>query len=93
VHRRLADLVSELKKRFGGLPTALEAEGMWTRIWYSAAHNSTATEGNTLVLREVEQLLRDGKPVGKKQPSEYLEVQGYVQAARWVYAQALAPGS
>jgi hypothetical protein len=93
VHQRLADLVGELKQRFGGLPSPVEAEGIWTQIWYSEAHNSTAIEGNTLVLRQVEQLLRDGKTVGEKQLSEYLEVEGYGQAAKWVYDQAIAPGA
>src|SRR5206468_9359461 len=93
VHQRLADLVGELQQRFGGLPSPLEAEGIWTQIWYSEAHNSTAIEGNTLVLRQVERLLRDGKAVGDKQLSEYLEVQGYAEAAKWVYDQAIAQGA
>lgn len=93
IHQRLADLVDELKQRLGGLPSPTEAEAIWTRIWYSEAHNSTAIEGNTLVLREVERLLRDGKTVGEKQLSEYLEVKGYAQAAKWVYAQAIGPGA
>jgi hypothetical protein len=93
VHQRLAGLVDELKQRFGGLPSPIEAEGIWTQIWYREAHNSTAIEGNTLVLRQVERLLRDGKTVGEKQLSEYLEVQGYAEAARWVYDRAIAPGA
>jgi len=93
IHRRLAELVGELKERLGGLPSPAEAEGIWTSIWYSEAHNSTAIEGNTLVLREVERLLRDGTTVGEKQLSEYLEVKGYAEAARWVYAQAITPGA
>jgi Fic family protein len=32
------------------------------------AHHSTAIEGNTLILKEVERLLRDGKAVGSKEP-------------------------
>ena len=55
------------------------------------AHKSTALEGNTLVLREVGQLLRDGRAVGSKQLADYLEVQGYAVAASWVYWQALRP--
>jgi cell filamentation protein, protein adenylyltransferase len=93
VHQRLAGLVDELKQRFGGLPSPVEADGIWTEIWYSEAHNSTAIEGNTLVLRQVERLLRDGRAVGEKRLSEYLEVQGYAEAARWVYDQAIAPGA
>ena len=93
MHERLAQLVDELKQRLGGLPSPIEAEGIWTQIWYSEAHNSTAIEGNTLVLHQVERLLRDGRAVGGKQLSEYLEVKGYAQAATWVYDQALAPGA
>jgi cell filamentation protein, protein adenylyltransferase len=92
IHRRLAFEVAELRARLGGLPLPAEAEDIWTEIWYREAHSSTAIEGNTLVLREVEVLLRDGRAVGQKQLKEYLEVTGYAQAARWVYGQALAPG-
>jgi hypothetical protein len=93
IHNRLAIEVEDLRQRLGGLPSPLEAEGIWTDIWYSEAHHSTAIEGNTLVLREVEQLLSQGRVVGQKQLTEYLEVQGYGAAARWVYGQALAPGA
>jgi hypothetical protein len=94
VHRRLTGLVDELKQRFGGLPSPVEAQGIWTEIWYSEAHNSTTIEGNTLVLRQVERLLRDSKAVGEKQLREYLEVQGYAEAARWVWTRRSrrAPG-
>jgi Fic family protein len=56
------------------------------------AHHSTALEGNTLVMREVEALLERGRAVGSKPLKEYLEVTGYANAARWVYAQATEPG-
>ena len=79
--------------RLGGLPDPIEAEGIWTAIWYQEAHNSTALEGNTLILRQVEVLLRDGRAVGDKALNEYLEVRGYADAARWVYGQALEPGA
>ena len=82
----------ELRTRLGGLPTPVEAEDIWGSIWHQEAHNSTAIEGNTLVLREVEILLREGKAVGHKQLAEYMEVRGYADAARWVYQQGLAPG-
>lgn len=85
-------MVGELKTRLGGLPSPDEAEGIWTDIWYHEAHSSTALEGNTLVLREVEALLRDGKAVGSKELKDYLEVSGYAAAARWVYSQALGSG-
>ena len=75
----------------GGLPSPDEASFIWEDIWYEEAHNSTAIEGNTLVLKQVKFLLRDGKAVGDKELREYLEVQGYAQAASWVYKQAMNP--
>jgi cell filamentation protein, protein adenylyltransferase len=92
VYARLAFMVQELKTRLGGLPSPDEAEGIWTDIWYHEAHSSTALEGNTLVRREVEALLREGKAVGSKELKDYLEVSGYAAAARWVYSQALGSG-
>jgi hypothetical protein len=77
----------------GGLPSPVEAEDIWTAIWYQEAHNSTAIEGNTLALRQVEALLRDGRAVGNKELREYMEVKGYAETARWVYGQALEPGA
>ncbi len=77
----------------GGLPEPAEAEGIWTTIWYEEAHHSTALEGNTLVLKQVERLLADGAAVGGKELREYMEVRGYANAAQWVYAQALEPGA
>jgi fido (protein-threonine AMPylation protein) len=73
----------------GGLPLPVEAEAIWEGIWFEEAHHSTAIEGNTLVLKEVERLLREGKAVGSKELAEYLEVEGYAKAAEWVYAQAV----
>ena len=88
---RLAVQVAELHDRMGGLPSPDEASGIWEDIWYEEAHHSTAIEGNTLVLKQVKSLLRDGKAVGDKELREYLEVQGYAQAAYWVYSQAMNP--
>jgi hypothetical protein len=93
IYRRLDEAIVELRGRLGGLPDPIEAEGIWTAIWYQEAHNSTAIEGNTLILRQVEVLLRDGRAVGDKALKEYLEVRGYADAARWVYGQALEPGA
>jgi Fic family protein len=87
IFERFAAAVEELRA-FGGLPTPAEASGIWDELWHLEAHNSTAIEGNTLVLREVEQLLAAGKAVGAKPLKDYLEVRGYADAARWVYAQA-----
>jgi hypothetical protein len=53
----------------------------------STRNYSTALEGNTLVLRQVEQLLVEGHAVGNKELEEYLEVRGYADAASWVYQQ------
>src|SRR3990170_2565130 len=92
IYRQLAEGVEELRTRLGGLPSPVEAEDIWGHIWYQEAHNSTAIEGNTLVLREVEILLREGRAVGHKQLAEYMEVRGYADAAQWVYQQGLAPG-
>ncbi len=92
LHARLAFMVEELKSRLGGLPSPDEAESIWTDIWYHEAHNSTGLEGNTLVLREVEVLLREGKAAGSKELKDYLEVSGYAAAAQWVYSQALSSG-
>jgi hypothetical protein len=92
VHERLAFEVGELRARLGGLPLPAEAEDIWTAIWYQEAHNSTALEGNTLVMREVEALLREKRVVGKKQLRDYMEVRGYADAAHWIYSQAVAPG-
>lgn len=89
MHGRLDAHVQELKTRLGGLPLPAEAEQIWTEIWQHEAHHSTALEGNTLVLSEVEKLLAEGKAVGAKELKEYLEVTGYAKAAKWVYAEAL----
>lgn len=77
----------------GGLPRPVEAEAIWSTIWLEEAHNSTAIEGNTLRLKEVRTLLEDGRAVGDKDLRDYLEVKAYGDAAQWVYAQALEPGS
>jgi Fic family protein len=90
IYSRLDDELAQLK-RVGGLPSQVEARGIWGDIWYAEAHNSTAIEGNTLIQKEVEVLLREGRAVGNKQLADYLEVLGYSQAQEWVYGQALSP--
>lgn len=92
VYARLEAAIRDLGERLGGLPSPKESEFIWSDIWRLEAHHSTALEGNTLVLREVEALLTQGRAVGAKPLKEYMEVQGYGDAARWVYAQALEPG-
>src|SRR2546423_4906960 len=91
VYDRLERALVELNQRFGGLPNPLEAKSIWNDIWHREAHHSTALEGNTLVLREVEVLLEQGRAVGAKPLKEYNEVRGYADAAQWVYGQALEP--
>lgn len=91
IYARLDAAVEELRS-LGGLPKPSEARGIWDEIWVHEAHSSTAIEGNTLVLSQVAELLRDGRAVGGRRLEEYLEVQGYAEAALWVYGQALEPG-
>jgi Fic family protein len=92
VYARLESAIAELNERLGGLPSPKESEYVWSDIWHLEAHHSTALEGNTLVLREVEALLDKGRAVGAKPLREYMEVQGYGTAARWVYGHAVDPG-
>lgn len=92
VYQRLEKALAELNQRYGGLPDPREAQAIWDDIWHLEAHHSTALEGNTLVLRQVQMLLDQGRAVGAKPLKEYNEVQGYADAARWVYRQALDPG-
>jgi hypothetical protein len=92
VYERLLVQIGELHGRLGGLPSPGEADGIWRGIWLEEAHHSTAIEGNTLVLRQVEQLLEEGRAVGHKKLREYMEVRGYANAASWVYSQAVDTG-
>ena len=75
VYRRLESSVADIHARFGGLPTPEEAAGIWSDIWHLEAHHSTALEGNTLILRQVEVLLDEGRSVGAKPLKDYLEAQ------------------
>lgn len=75
-------------QRIGGLPGPDVASDIWRDIWFEETHNSTAIEGNTLILKEVRALLEEGRAVGDKELREYLEVKGYADAAEWVYSQA-----
>lgn len=91
IFENLDRAVEELEN-VGGLPHPAEAEGIWEGIWYEETHHSTAIEGNTLILKEVKTLLEEGRAVGDKELAEYLEVQGYAEAAQWVYQQAIRAG-
>lgn len=92
VYARLDSQLAELRARPGGLPSPEESAYVWADIWHLEAHHSTALEGNTLVLREVETLLDQGKAVGAKPLREYMEVKGYGDAASWVYREAMGAG-
>jgi hypothetical protein len=93
IYERLSVQIGEMRDRLGGLPSPAEADGIWRGIWLEEAHHSTAIEGNTLILRQVEQLLNEGRAVGNKELSEYLEVRGYANAADWVYGRGVDPAS
>jgi Fic family protein len=92
IYKRFEAAIDELGN-YGGLPKPHEAKGLWDSLWHLEAHHSTAIEGNTLVLREVEQLLEQHRAVGAKELKDYLEVLGYAEAAQWVYEQALQPAA
>lgn len=91
VYERLDVQIAELWQRLGGLPHPDEARDIWRGLWFEEAHHSTAIEGNTLVLKQVELLLEQGRAVGNKELAEYMEVKGYADAADWVYNQAVRP--
>jgi fido (protein-threonine AMPylation protein) len=93
LYDRLQVQIGELRERLVGVPSPLEAEGIWRGIWLEEAHHSTAIEGNTLVLKQVELLLAEVRAVGNKELSEYLEVRGYATAADWVYGHGIRPGT
>jgi Fic family protein len=82
VYERLDQALAELNQRFGGLPSPKEAQAIWEDIWHQEAHHSTALEGNTLVLRQVQALIDQGRAIGAKPLSEYNEVRGYADAAQ-----------
>lgn len=93
IYERLDFQIAELWNRLGGLPHPVEAQDIWRGLWFEEAHHSTAIEGNTLVLKQVEALLEQGRAVGNKALAEYMEVKGYADAADWVYNQALRPSA
>ena len=92
VYGRLDSQLLELRTRLGGLPSPEESAWVWDDIWHLEAHHSTALEGNTLVLREVEALLDKGRAVGAKPLKEYMEVRGHGDAASWVYREGMGAG-
>jgi Fic family protein len=87
VYERLERALAEFEGALGGLPPLRSEDPVWAETWHLDAHHSTALEGNTLALGQVEALLEQGRAVGAKPLKEYLEVQAYAAAARWVYEQ------
>lgn len=79
--------VADLQAR-GGLPQPDGSDRAWEGLWLEETHHSTAIEGNTLALKQVEALLADDRAVGGRELREYMEVRGYATAARWVYEHA-----
>jgi len=73
----------------GGLPEPTVFQDVWAGIWTEETHNSTAIEGNTLRLKQVQLLLEDGVVSGSQHElQEWLEAKAYGEAARWVYQEA-----
>jgi Fic family protein len=87
VFDQFASAMADLRAH-GGLPPVEEARPSWSELWHMEVHHSTAVEGNTLILREVQALLDQGRAVGAREIKDYLEVLGYGEAATWVYGQA-----
>jgi Fic family protein len=90
IFSQFADVMKSLAED-GGLPRSEQASAVWDDIWCAEARNSTGIEGNTLLLREVKAMLWTRRVIGGKELKEYLEVEGYAKAAKWVYSQARAP--
>jgi hypothetical protein len=63
IYRRLESAVADLDA-MNGLPTLQEARSIWEGIWQEEAHHSTGIEGNTLLRREVQLLLFEGRAFG-----------------------------
>lgn len=87
LYRRVESEVADLDRR-GGLPRPDGSNRVWEGVWLEETHHSTALEGNTLALKQVEALLADDRAVGGRELREYMEVRGYAAAARWVYEHA-----
>src|ERR1019366_9371393 len=77
VYQRLSEAVAELRDRMGGLPSPTEAEDISTSIWYQEAHQSTALEGNTLVIEQVKALPAQRLAVGNTALRRNVEVTVY----------------
>jgi fido (protein-threonine AMPylation protein) len=83
---RLDEEVALLRGPLGGLPRAVEADHVLREIWIDDVHNSTALEGNTMTRAEVADVVEHRR--ASADLVETLEVEGYAQAADWVYRTA-----
>ncbi len=79
----LDEEVALLKDSLGGFPRAVEADEILHAIWLDDVHNSTAIEGNTMTRAQVVDLVERGRASASL--LESLEVEGYANAAGWVY--------
>jgi fido (protein-threonine AMPylation protein) len=83
---RLDQEVSLLHEHLGGLPRAVEADQILREIWIDDVHNSTAIEGNTMTRAQVENVVE--RRTVQAELTETLDVEGYAEAADWVYRMA-----
>ena len=81
----------ETGEAWGRLPRWEAAADIWREVWIEEVRHSTGLGGNSLTRNEVERLLADGRAVGSRLLIEYLYVQGYGDASRWVCQQAAEP--
>jgi len=84
IYERAYDDLQAVLHRQGALPTPIVARAAWEELWIADAHNSTAIEGNTLILAQVRDLLNARETSGRHPLREYLEVLGYAAAARTI---------
>ncbi|HKZ76387.1 MAG TPA: Fic family protein [Actinomycetota bacterium] len=84
---RVDEEVRLLHDHLGGLPRAVEADHILRAIWIDDVHNSTAIEGNTMTRAQVENLVEHRRVAANL--VEALEVEGYADAADWVYRRAV----
>src|SRR5829696_6890108 len=83
---RLDEVVALLHGHLGGLPRAVEADQILRQIWIDDVHNSTAIEGNTMTRVQVQNVV--DRRVIQAELGEALDVEGYAEAADWVYRHA-----
>jgi hypothetical protein len=83
---QLDEEVALLHGHLGGLPRAVEADQILRQIWIDDVHNSTAIEGNTMTRVQVQNVV--DRRVIQAELGEALDVEGYAEAADWVYRHA-----